>query len=254
MIGPLPYIGGKRSLARRIIEIFPEHTTYVEPFAGGAQVLFRKEPSQVEVINDLDRDGVVNFFLVCQQHYEELLRYLRFSLVSRRWHELYQAQNLDALTDIQRAARFFYLQKTSYAGLVRRHNYNYCVTETTKFNPSQLPQLIENVHRRLERVQIECAPYEDILERYDRPTSLFYCDPPYFGRKLYRYNFTEADFKKLAERLGTVQGKFVLSLNDVPEVRAIFREFHIRSVELPYTAQKTAGRRYHEVLITNFIV
>src|SRR6266478_2787679 len=83
MIGPLPYVGGKNRLATKIISLLPEHTTYVEPFAGGAQVLFHKPPSHVEVLNDLDFD-IVNFFRVCQWHYEELVRHLRFGLVSRK--------------------------------------------------------------------------------------------------------------------------------------------------------------------------
>src|SRR6202140_4685597 len=105
MIGPLAYIGGKNRIANKIIEIFPAHTTYVEAFAGGAQVFFHKEPSQVEVLNDLNSE-IVNFFRVCQLHYEELLRYLRFNLVSRKWFALYEVQTPDVLTDIQRAARF----------------------------------------------------------------------------------------------------------------------------------------------------
>ena len=96
MIGPLPYIGGKRAIANKIIAVFPKHTTYVEPFAGGAQVFFHKEPSKVEVLNDLDGE-MVNFFRVCQQHYEELLRYTRFIIVSRKWHELLKATDLDRL-------------------------------------------------------------------------------------------------------------------------------------------------------------
>ena len=86
MIGPLPYVGGKNRLASQIISLLPEHITYVEPFAGGAQVLFHKNPSNVEVLNDLNYD-IVNFFRVCQWHYEELIRYLRFCLSSRKLHE-----------------------------------------------------------------------------------------------------------------------------------------------------------------------
>ncbi len=100
--------------------------------------------------------------------------------------------------------------------------YHRNVIQPPSFNLTGLPQLIENAHKRLERVQIECAPYGEVLQRFDRPTTLFYLDPPYWGRKLYRYNFGEADFRELAARLHKIRGKFILSLNDVPEVRAAF--------------------------------
>jgi DNA adenine methylase len=251
MLGPLSYIGGKRSLAKQIIEIFPKHTTYVEAFAGGAQVLFRKEPSKVEVLNDLDGE-LINFFRVCQQHYEELTRYLRFTLVSRGWFELMKATNSASLTDIQRASKFFYLQKNSFAGLVRQHNFGGGVIEPPGFNPERVPALIERAHARLARVQIESLPYEEVFKKYDRPTTLFFCDPPYFGKRLYNFNLEPHDFVMLGERLAKLKGKFVLSLNDVPQVRAIFHGFSIQEIDLFYTAQKYAGRRYKEVIIKNF--
>src|SRR5271169_5497265 len=114
MVGPLPYIGGKNRLAKQIIELFPKHTTYVEPFAGGSQVLFHKEPSAVEVLNDLDGD-IVNLFRILQSHDEELIRYMKFMLISRNWFSLVKAQKPEVLTDIQKAARFLYLQKNSFA-------------------------------------------------------------------------------------------------------------------------------------------
>lgn len=251
MIGPLPYIGGKRAIARKIIDVFPKHTTYVEPFAGGAQVFFHKAPSKVEVLNDLDGE-MVNFFRVCQQHYEELIRYTRFLIVSRKWHEVLKATDPVTLTDIQRAARHLYLLKNAYAGLIRSLDYKCHVVQPPGLNPERLPEAIEEVAKRLARVQLECLPYEKVLERFDRPWTLFYLDPPYFGLKLYRHNFTTADFDKMAERLAGLKAKFVLSLNDVPEVRAIFKAFHVKGIDLSYTAQKVAGRRYREVLITNF--
>ena len=251
MVGPLSYIGGKHRLAKTIIEIFPKHKTYVEAFAGGAQVLFHKEPSAVEVLNDLDGE-LVNLFRVCQSHHEELIRYFRFALVSRKLFDLLKATDPATLTDVQRAARYFYILKNSFASLVRHPNYHWHVVQRPGFNLEKLPELLENTHKRLERVQIECLPYEEILKRFDRPDTLFYLDPPYFGRKLYRYNFDEDDFRVLAERLRNVRGKFVLSLNDVPEVRALFAGFRIEAVNLHYTSQKSAGRRYGEVLIMNF--
>jgi DNA adenine methylase len=251
MVGPLSYVGGKRALAKRVIEMFPQHLTYVEAFAGGAQIFFHKPPSKVEVLNDLDGE-IVNFFRVCQSHHEELLRYSRYVLVSRKWFDLLRTTDPGMLTDVQRAARYMYLLKNAYASLIRHPNYGWKVVQPPGFNLERLPKLIENAHKRLERVQIECLPYEEVLKRYDRPATLFYLDPPYFRRKLYRYNLEDAEFPKLADRLKNLRGKFILSLNDVAEVRALFHHFHIYRVELAYTAQKRAGRRYREVLITNF--
>src|SRR5690348_15954368 len=208
MKGPLAYIGGKNKIAGKIIEAFPEHKTFAEVFAGGAQVLFHKEPSAVEILNDLDQD-VVTFFRVCQNHFEELVRYLKFVITSRAWFELLQAEDPKSLTDVQRAGRFFDLQKNAYAGLVRNRTFGYSVEEPSRFNPERIPELIESTHKRLARVQIECLPYEQILKKYDRPTTLFYLDPPYFGRKLYNFNLDEADFVEMAKRLMQIRGKFL---------------------------------------------
>jgi len=251
MVGPLSYIGGKNRLAKKIISLLPEHITYVEPFAGGAQVLFHKTPSNVEVLNDLDFE-IVNFFRVCQWHYEELIRYLRYCLVSRKLHQLHVATNPAGLTDIQRAGRFFYLQKTSFGGLVLKQAFHYGITHLPNYNPERIPEIIEATHRRLQRVQIEALPYEQILEKYNRPTTLFYLDPPYWKRRLYRHNFSEQDFIRLERRLHDISGKFVLSLDDQPEVRELFQNWQLLPVDLAYTAQRSVGKRYRELLITNF--
>jgi DNA adenine methylase len=251
MIGPLPLVGGKNRLAKKIIALIPEHRTYVEPFAGGAQVFFHKEPSAVEVLNDIDFD-IVNFFRVCQGHYEELVRQLQYLVVSRRWYDLMKVTLPETLTDIQRAARFFYLQKNSFGGLVRRRDFHYGVTQPSNCNPRRFAEIIEKTHRRLQRVQIECLPYEQILKRYDRTSTFFYLDPPYWGRKLYRKNLLEEDFVKLEQRLRKIKGKFVLSLNDHPKAKKLLSRFEIRSVEHSYTAQRKTGERYQELLITNY--
>jgi DNA adenine methylase len=117
MVGPLAYVGGKNRVAQKIIALIPEHTCYIEPFCGGAQVFFHKEPSKVELLNDLNQD-IFNFLRVCQMHNEEFLRYLQFSIVSRKWFGLFEKTPPETLTDIQRAARFFYLQKNCYGGLL----------------------------------------------------------------------------------------------------------------------------------------
>jgi DNA adenine methylase len=251
MIGPLPYIGGKNRLATKIISMLPEHTTYVEAFAGGAQVLFHKPPSNVEVLNDLDFD-IVNFFRVCQWHYEELIRYLRFCLASRTLHGLHVKSDPSTLTDIQRAGRFFYLQKNSFGGLIVKPKFHYGITQRSNYNPARIPEIIEQAHQRLQRVQIESLPYEQILKKSDRPTTVFYLDPPYWERKLYKFNFSETDFQNLEGLVQRLHGKFILSLDDRPEVRQLFQHFRLQTVDLAYSAKRDATVRHRELLITNY--
>jgi DNA adenine methylase len=251
VISPLVYIGGKNRAAARILPLIPKHTCYTEAFAGGAQVFFRKPRSEVEVINDLSRD-VVTFFRVCQNHYQELVRYMRFMVVSRGWYDLLQGTDPDTLTDVQRAARFHYLQKTSYAGRVVKQNFRYSSSQIPNFRPDKIPEALEDTHARLLGVQIECLPYEKVLEKYDRSTTFHFLDPPYYGRTLYRFNFTPDDFRTLAARLQKIKGKFLLTLDDHPEIKKIFGMFEIRPFQMTYSSQRKPGRRYQELFISNY--
>lgn len=237
MIGPLPYIGGKRRLAPMIAALLPPHVTYVEPFAGGAQVFFHKTPSPVEVLNDLDGE-VVNFLRVCQQHHAELCRWLRHVVASRYLHDWFSRQDPALLTDVQRAARFLYLQKNSFGGRVHRRSFHFAVMKPQNYTPTRLPRILAATAARLERVQLECLSYEQVLKRYDRATTCFYLDPPYVGRSLYRRNLKDQDFAMMAERLRELKGRFLLSINDHPVSRAAFGDFHCREITLPYTSNR----------------
>jgi DNA adenine methylase len=135
---------------------------------------------------------------------------------------------------------------------VVRQKFHYGVTNPSNYNPDRIPEVIEQAHRRLARVQVESLPYEQVLQRYDRPSTCFYLDPPYWQRKLYRFNFRDEDFVTLAERLQQIKGKFILSLDDHPKVREIFKTFPMERTEIAYTAQRTVGSRYGELLIMNF--
>lgn len=250
MIGPIAYIGGKNRLAKRIIDLMPPHVTYVEPFAGGAQVFFHKAKSTVEVLNDLDGE-LINFYRVCRWHYEELARILELMPASRDEFRRQSISDPALLTDIQRAARFLYLQKNAFGGLVRKQSFHYGVTQPSNYNPSRLRDSLGKAQQRLQRVQLECSPYEEVLARYDRQSTFFYLDPPYYRRDLYKYNFSENDFEVLASRLQGITGRFLLSLNDTPQVRSIFSRFELLPAELAYTAQRRPVARYRELLIRN---
>jgi DNA adenine methylase len=251
MKGPLSYVGGKNRIADQIISIFPKYKTYVEGFAGGAQVLFRKEPSEVEVLNDLDGE-LVNFYRVCQSHHEELLRCLRFTLLSRKVYQTLAKTPPESLTDIRRASRYFFLQKCSFGGRIARQSFAVHITKHPTFRPGRIPAMITETYKRLQDVQIECLPYEQVIAKYDRPTTFFYLDPPYHGTKFYNHNFSEDDFKRLASCLGTLKGKFLLSINDTPFIRNLFANYTTQEIELYYSLQKHSGRRYTELLIRNY--
>ena len=116
MKSPLVYVGGKSILSKQIISMIPEHKIYCEVFAGAGWVFFKKEPSKSEIINDLDSD-LISFYRVLQNHLEEFLRQYKWLLQSREWFNDWKDQ-LDGrgLTDIQKAARYYYLQRLCFGG------------------------------------------------------------------------------------------------------------------------------------------
>lgn len=249
MSAPLPYVGGKSRLASFLLTQFPKHTTYVEPFCGAARVFFHKQRGPSEILNDLDGE-LVNFLKICQLHHEELLRWLRYSAQSRGLHRWYKRQDPTLLTDVQRAARFLYLQRTSWGGVVARQNYQGQTGAQGRVSHTQLAEVLEATAKRLERTQIENWPYEKVLARYDGPATLFYLDPPYVGMPYYRFNFADADFERLAERLRLIKGKFILSINDHPTARQAFKPFHVCRVPVQYSLGRTPRAR--ELLFSNF--
>jgi DNA adenine methylase len=250
MIGPLSYVGGKRRIAKHLVSLIPSHTAYVEPFAGGAQVFFHKPRSKIEVLNDLD-DEVYNFLRICQRHPAELARVLRLQPASRQIFRAHHEQRSADLTDIERAARFFYLQKNSWGGHRVRQNFHYCVSKPPNYRPDFLPEALSAAADRLTRVQIEHLPYEDVFRQYDRPQTFFYCDPPYVGVDLYQHNFSDQQFAELARLLGSLKGRFLLSINDCPKAREWFAPFHRREIAFTYTAVRRP-KSFPELLFANY--
>ena len=252
MNGPLPYIGGKSQLSKKIVQMIPEHKTYCEVFAGGCWVFFRKEESKVEVINDLDSQ-LVCFFRVLQNHLEEFCKQFKYLVTSREWFEDWKRQmEADGLTDIQRAARYYYLQRLCFAGRVRGRVFGASKAKQHRINLLRLEEDLSAVHIRLSRTTIESLPWDDFVGRYDRKETFFYLDPPYWGKTFYAHNLKREDYEHMAELLLGIEGKFLLSLNDIPEVRATFKAFDIEPVTLKYSASggpQTVGK---EVLIRNY--
>jgi DNA adenine methylase len=205
----------------------------------------------VEVLNDLDSQ-LVNFYRVCQNHYEELIRSTRFLPVSRELFEDFKKHTGEGLTDIQRASRFLFLQKLAYGGRVTRKAFGIHIGEKPNLREESVAASLTEAHTRLAGVQIEHLPYDQIIKRYDRPGTFFYLDPPYYDIRLYRYNMEHDDFVRMAEILKGIKGKFLLSLNDHTEVRKLFAGFHIETVKIAYSLHRKTGKRHHELLISNY--
>ena len=254
MKSPLNYFGGKSRLSSQIIQHIPEHTCYCEPFAGGAWVLFAKEPSQVEVINDLDKE-LVTFWRVIQNHMPAFLELLKWAVSSRKVFDWENAKLPDTLTDLQRAVRYYYIQRLGYGGRATKRTYGYSAMKSPKFNIAQAEETLMQVHWRLSKVNVECLDAFNVMTRYDRPTTFFFIDPPYYDVvQAYEHKFQ--DFQKLADFLPGLKGKFLLTLNDHPDVRRIFAAFHQKRVSITYSIvngrSAARGKQHHELFITNY--
>ena len=260
MKSPLNYFGGKSKLAKQIVAMIPEdHNCYCEAFSGAAWVLFNKEPSKAEVINDMDME-LVTFWRVIQNHLQPFLEHYKYAIVSRKIFDWEQMKRPETLTDIQRAVRYFYLQRLSFGGRTdSRRTFGVCVQSPTGLNLSTVEERLLDVHWRLERVTIEHLDACDCIQRYDRPENLFYLDPPYFETaQHYAAKFGPADFDRLRELLSSIKGRFILSLNDHAGVRKLFEKFNMTSVQLTYSAsngRSAPGNRSvprNELLIRNW--
>ncbi|WP_316979900.1 DNA adenine methylase [Shumkonia mesophila] len=259
MLPVAPYLGGKKNLARRIcerIEAMP-HKAYAEPFVGMGGVFFRRRLApKVEVINDLNRE-VATLFRILQRHYVPFMEMMRFQLTTRAEFVRLVATRSETLTDLERAARFLYLQRTAFGGKISGRNFGVSVERPGRFDITRLGPMLEDVHTRLAGVVIECLPYAEFIGRYDRPDILFYVDPPYWGSEgdYGKAMFGREDFERLRDLLKGLQGSFILSLNDVPEVRRIFAGFAIEAVETAYSISRQADGRgkVGEVIITGAV-
>lgn len=240
----VPWIGGKRRLADTLLTRFPDHTCYVELFAGGAALFFMRHPAEVEVLNDVNGE-LINLYRVVQRHLEEFVRQFKWALTSRQVFKWLQETQPQTLTDIERAARFYYLQHNAFGGRVDGQSFG-TATTAPPVNLLRIEETLSAAHLRLSSATIEHEPWAACLERYDRPHTLFYADPPYWQTEGYGVPFPWPEYEALAGRMATLKGKMIVSLNDHPDVRQAFQAFDMESLEIDYTVGgggKPATRR-----------
>ena len=230
----IPWMGGKRRLAKHILPMFPKHQCYVEPFCGAAAMFFMKEASKTEVINDINGE-LINLYRVVQHHLEEFHRQFKHALVSRQIFEWLKLTNPVILTDIQRAARFFYLQKCSFGAKMESRAFGTAPSSPPKLNLLRIEENLSEAHIRLARTYIEHLSWDKVIEKYDREYTLFYCDPPYWQTEGYGVEFGLEQYERLADLARTIKGKMLISHNDHPDIRSLFTGMKITEANIKYT-------------------
>lgn len=249
----IPWIGGKRRLAKHIIPLFPEHQCYVEPFCGAAALYFLKPETKVEVLNDINGE-LVNLYRVVKHHLSEFIQQFQWALYSRQMFIWEQNTPSEILTDIQRAARFYFLQRSAFGGKVVGQSYGTSTTDTPRLNLLRIEEELSAAHLRLSQTYIEHLDWAACIEKYDRPHTLFYCDPPYWGTEGYGVEFGLEQYQRMAELAKNIKGHMVISVNDIDEMRETFAGLTIKTADITYSLSG-AGRspkKSRELIICNW--
>ncbi len=237
----IPWLGGKRRLADKLIPLFPKHECYVEVFCGGAALYFlRPIPAATEVINDINGE-LVNLYRVVQHHLEEFVRQFKWALSSRQIFKWHQQTDTKTLTDIQRAARFYYLQQHAFGGKVSGQNFG-TATTGSPINLCRIEENLSAAHLRLSGTYVENLTWLECMKRYDRAHTFFYCDPPYYETEGYGVDFPFEEYTKMADFMRTCKAKVMVSINDHPAIREAFKGFNMLELDIKYSVSNTHGK------------
>ena len=255
MRSPIKWVGGKSRIASKIVQVIPEHTCYVEVFGGAAWVLFRKEPSQVEVLNDIDGE-LINFFRVVKRDPSGLIEQLEWTLVSREEFERLWNLDPEELDETTRAYRFYYLLMSSWGGELKSARFQTSISDGGGGNRligalRSAEKRLKDAHQRLQGVIIEHLDWRTCLEKYDDERTFFYLDPPYPRNNCnYVHNMRSfEEHRELFEQLRETKARWLLSTYDKPELQTLFNGFYIRPVSF---ASGMNGYKNREILVANY--
>ena len=246
-------MGGKRRLADRIIPLFPAHECYVEVFCGGAALYFlRPVPARTEVINDINGE-LVNLYRCVQHHLEEFVRQFKWALTSRQVFKWLQDAKPEGMTDIQRAARFYYLQQHAFGGKVDGQTFGTATTGPA-INLCRIEENLSAAHLRLAGTYVENLSWRECVKRYDRAHTFFYMDPPYWQTEGYGVPFEFGEYEEMARVMGNCKAKVMVSINDHPDIRRVFKDFHIFETGIKYSTGNVHGEAAAstELVIMNY--
>ncbi len=221
----------------------------------GGIFLRRPNRPRSEILNDINGE-IVNTFRIARDHPDALAAQFDPCLASREIFARLLATPPESLTDIRRAARWVYLQRLSYGGkpahLAAPGSLGPSARAPARTTGPRAIRLIRAAGARLQGVHIERLDWSAFIPRYDLAGTLFYIDPPYWGHEADygRQIFARDDFARLAAMLEGIEGRFLLSINDRPEIRTLFDWATLEEVATIYTASGRGNPRVRELLIS----
>lgn len=263
---PFRYAGGKFYARKLIIEHIPKHSYYVEPFAGGASIFFAKSKAEKNWLNDIDEE-LINCMKVIRDNPHELIWQLKDEVATKERHRYYKNEYKPS-NEIERAARWFYLNRTSYSGIMNMQNCFWGYGDKYSMRPENWPRNILRTSKKLENVILSLKDFEEVIEEVEDGAFMF-VDPPYFNAdqdKFYTHAFTRDDHYRLCEVLkqSSKRIKFLLTYDNNPEVKELYGwALSILEKEWNYTINRTddqkngtnkKGTRYKgkEVFVMNY--
>lgn len=230
MRSPIRWVGGKSLLAREIVKLIPKgHTCYMEPFFGSGAVLFAKETSHVEIVNDID-DQVITFFKVVKNRPDDLLRWFDYVIIGEtEFKRLAESRPTD---EIEVAGRFYYLNKICFSGEVAKPYFAPSCKRgggsTGRF-PANLERDIKAMHERLRSVTFLCRDALDVMKMADEET-VAYLDPPYPNTHGYT---GDVNWDGMAKWMESTPARWILSINQCEYVNdVIIPIVHMRGGEV----------------------
>ncbi len=258
---PISYYGGKQKLVSTILQIIPSHTLYAEPFLGGAAIFFSKPKSEIEVLNDTNKE-LINFYRVVQNDFVGLEKEIRITLHSRDLHRKASViyNNPDMFSEIKRAWAVWVLSSQSFSAMLDGSwGYDKAKNTSTKKISNKRDGFTEEYAIRLQNVQLECTDALYVIKSRDTPASFFYCDPPYYNSDCGHYDgYSVDDFEALLKRLSTIEGKFLLSSypSDLLKQYTKANSWHTRSIDQLVSVNAKGGyqKRKEEVFTANYSI
>ena len=245
---PFRYAGGKFYARKLIIEHIPPHTHYIEPFAGGASIFFAKPKSAQNTLNDLD-DELINVYETIRDNPTGLIGFLKDLPANKELHGFYKNKFIPK-NDLERAGRWYYLNRTSYSGIMKMQNCFWGYGDKYSMRPENWPRNILRTSEKLRGVVLLCRDFEEVIEAASDGTFLF-VDPPYFNAdqdKFYDCNFLRGDHLRLASVLKRHSNRinFLLTYDNTEEVRHLYKwAVEIHDKEWNYCINRTDDQKFH---------